>query len=253
MTLSDPSTTMPRYLGTGGCLWSEAYWSLWHFLGPPLLGTGTPCGCCAHQGRQCFLDRTAALQRKPGATSKDSISPIGFLEDVWMGGSEDVTAAEEARMAAKRARTLQQSWLSDLRRPCFPGGSGRICSSQRACPCIFMASKANTQRITSLQVANDSTDGKAGSSSRRLPERKRWTGRVRGQAERERSLMEGVAPPRPPHPKARPTPARPLPDTRSPPRYPRASGAGDRREVETRRHHKHGEHPGLCSRSLELY
>lgn len=34
----------------------------------------------------------------------------------------------------------------------FPG---RVCSSKRACPCIFIASKANTQRITSLQVAND--------------------------------------------------------------------------------------------------
>lgn len=32
---------------------------------------------------------------------------------------------------------------------------GSICSSKRACPCIFISRKANTQRITSLQVAND--------------------------------------------------------------------------------------------------
>lgn len=171
-----------------------------------------PRGCCAHQGRQRFLDRTAALQRKQRATSKDSTSPTGFLEGRVDGRvrGHDHNRKRQVWRPSACLRALQQSWLSDLPEASFPGGSGRICSSQRACPCIFMASKANTQRITSLQVANDSTDGrvtpcgKVGSSSRSGPEQTDgWAelgGRARARCEPGHAPVQPSTPQSPPRP-----------------------------------------------------
>lgn len=68
-------------------------------------------------------------------------------------GSDEEGA--QARWPTMHLLTLERPHPSARPRPPPAMLPGSICSSKRACPCIFISRKANTQRITSLQVAND--------------------------------------------------------------------------------------------------
>lgn len=93
-------------------------------------------------------------QEQPLGSPESAFFSRKFSEACVRSVGSDAEGAQ-ARWPTMHLLTLERPHPSARPRPPPAMLPGSICSSKRACPCIFISRKANTQRITSLQVAND--------------------------------------------------------------------------------------------------